>query len=188
MTCCPEFSDPLPMEFIETELKGAFLVRLKRIEDARGYFARGWCREEFAQHGLITGMVQLNVGFSHKRGTMRGMHYQVAPHAEAKFVRCTRGAIYDVIVDLRPDSPTRGRWVGAELTADNGTMLYAPEGFAHGYQTLTEDAEMYYLTTAFYASGSARGIRYNDPTFQINWPLAVTVISEADQKWPDYGG
>jgi dTDP-4-dehydrorhamnose 3,5-epimerase len=174
------------MEFIETEIRGAFVVRLNKIVDQRGYFARGWCRDEFAKHGLNSTMLQLNTGFSDKKGTIRGMHYQEVPHAEAKFVRCTRGAIYDVIIDLRPDSPTRGKWFGAELTADNGTMLYAPEGLAHGYQTLTDGAEMYYMTTAVYASGSAGGVRYNDPAFGIQWPLAVDVISEADQKWPDY--
>lgn len=174
------------MEFTETKLKGAFLVRLKKIEDNRGFFARGWCRDEFAAHGLNPNMLQLNVGFSHKKGTLRGMHYQEAPHAEAKFVRCTRGAIYDVIIDLRRESPTHGQWFGAELTQDNGTMLYAPEGFAHGYQTLTDDADMYYMTTAIFARDSAKGVRYNDPAFGIQWPLPVSVISEPDQKWPDY--
>src|SRR5687768_705019 len=124
------------MEFIETKLKGAYLVQLKRIEDHRGFFARGFCRDEFATHGLNPNMTQLNVGFSHKKGTIRGLHYQEAPHAEAKFVRCTQGAIYDVVVDLRDGSPTRGEWIGVELSADNRTMIYAPEGCAHGYQTL----------------------------------------------------
>lgn len=174
------------MEFTETKLKGAFVVRLKKIEDQRGHFARGWCRDEFAKRGLNPNMLQLNTGFSLKKGTIRGMHLQQAPHAEAKFVRCTRGAIYDVIVDLRCESPTHGQWFGAELTQDNGAMLYAPEGFAHGYQTLTDDADMYYLTTAPYASGAAKGVRYNDPAFGIQWPLPVSVISEPDQKWPDY--
>jgi dTDP-4-dehydrorhamnose 3,5-epimerase len=174
------------MEFTETRLKGAFLVRLKRIEDHRGFFARGWCREEFGSQGLNADMVQLNVGFSHKRGTLRGLHYQESPHAEAKFVRCTRGAIFDVIVDLRPDSPTRAQWLGVELTQDNGVMLYAPEGFAHGYQTLTDHADMYYMTTATFARDAAKGVRYNDPAFGIQWPLPIAVISEPDQKWPDY--
>lgn len=174
------------MTFTETALKGAFLVGLKKIEDDRGFFARGWCRDEFAAHGLNPDMVQLNVGFSHRRGTIRGLHYQAAPHQEAKFVRCTRGAIFDVIVDLRPESPTRGRWYGAELTADNGLMLYAPEGFAHGYLTLVDDTEAYYLTSCAYAPASARGVRYNDPAFAITWPLPVTVVSDADGAWPDY--
>ena len=129
-------------------------------------------RDELAKHGLTPNMAQLNVGFSHKQGTIRGLHYQVPPHAEAKFVRCTRGAIFDVIVDLRRDSPTRGQWFGAELTADNALMLYAPEGFAHGYQTLADDTEAYYLTSACYAPAAARGVRYNEPAFGIAWPLA----------------
>ena len=174
------------MEFTETRLKGAYLVRLKRIEDHRGFFARGFCRDEFASHGLNSNMMQLNVGFSHSKGTLRGLHYQEAPHAEAKFVRCTRGAIYDVIVDVREGSPTRGQWVGAELTADDGTMLYAPEGFAHGYQTLVDNAEMYYLTSAPYASKAAKGVRFDDPLLSIEWPLTVAVISDADRNWPDF--
>lgn len=174
------------MEFVETKLKGAFVVRFKKITDDRGYFARAWCHEEFGQHGLNPKMVQLNTGFSHKKGTLRGMHFQKAPHAEAKFIRCTRGAIYDVIIDLRKESPTFRQWIGAELNADDAAMLYAPEGFAHGYQTLTDDAEMYYLTSAAYAAGAAAGVRYNDPGFGIDWPLPVSVISGPDQKWPDF--
>ena len=174
------------MEFIETNLKGAFVVRIKKIEDERGYFARAWCREEFLQHGLIPQMVQLNVGSSHRRGTVRGLHYQLAPHAEAKFIRCTRGAIYDVIVDLREGSPTVGRWYGIELTPDNGLMLYGPEGFAHGYQTLQDDTEMYYMTSALFAPAAARGVRYNDPAFGITWPLSISFISAADRSWPDF--
>lgn len=176
------------MEFEPTPLAGAFLVRPKKLADARGFFARVWCTEEFRQHGLNPTIVQINTGLSHKAGTLRGMHFQQAPHAEAKFIRCTRGAIYDVIVDLRPDSPTRGRWVGYELTAENGHMLYAPEGFAHGYQTLCDDAEMYYTTSAMYAGGAARGVRFDDPAFGIVWPRPVSVISDADRGWPDYGG
>ena len=174
------------MEFSETKLPGAFLISMRKIQDHRGFFARGWCQEEFSTHGLTPNMVQLNVGFSHKKGTVRGLHYQLPPHAEAKFVRCTRGAIFDVIVDVRPDSPTRGQWLGAELTADNGLMLYAPEGFAHGYQTLAEDTEAYYLTSAFYAASAARGVRYDDPAFGVSWPLPVSVVSDADTAWPDY--
>ena len=174
------------MEFKETNLKGAWVLRLKKIEDERGYFARGWCREEFMQHGLNAQMVQLNVGFSNRRGTMRGLHYQLAPHTEAKFIRCTRGAIYDVIIDLREGSPTLGRWYGVELTPDSGLMLYAPEGFAHGYQTLLDDSEMYYMTSAMYAPAAARGVRYNDPAFAITWPLAVSTISSADSSWSDF--
>lgn len=174
------------MEFTETRLKHAYLVRLKRIEDQRGFFARGFCRDEFQAHGLNPNMSQLNVAFSHAKGTVRGMHYQEAPHEEAKFIRCTRGAIFDVIVDLRPGSPTRGQWVGVELTADNGLMLYAPEGFAHGYQTLADDTEMYYLTSAPYAPGAARGVRFDDPALRIDWPMPATVVSEPDRGWPDF--
>jgi dTDP-4-dehydrorhamnose 3,5-epimerase len=174
------------MEFIETKLSGAFLVSLQKIEDRRGFFARGWCRDEFSEHGLTSDMTQLNVGFSHRRGTLRGLHYQVPPHQEAKLIRCTRGAIFDVIVDLRPDSPTRGRWFGAELTDENALMVYVPEGFAHGYQTLTDNTETYYLTSARYAASAARGVRYNEPAFGISWPLPVSVVSDADAGWPDY--
>lgn len=174
------------MEFEATKLAGAFLVRQKKIVDARGFFARAWCTEEFRQHGLDPRIVQINTGMSHTAGTLRGMHFQEAPHAEAKFIRCTRGAIFDVLVDLRPGSPTRGQWVGYELTAENGHMLYAPEGFAHGYQTLVADTEMYYTTTAMYAGGAARGVRFDDPAFGIVWPLPVAVISDADRAWPDF--
>lgn len=174
------------MNFTETTLEGAFIVDLKRIEDERGFFARGWCREEFTAHGLNPGMVQLNVGFSRKEGTLRGMHYQTAPAEEAKLARCTRGAIYDVIIDLRRGSPTHRRWIGVELTADNRRMLYAPEGFAHGYQALTDDAEMYYQTTHLYAPASATGVRFDDPAFGITWPRPVSVISTQDRGWPDY--
>jgi dTDP-4-dehydrorhamnose 3,5-epimerase len=174
------------MEFTEIALKGAYVVRLKKLEDDRGYFARAWCCEEFERQGLNPNMLQLNVGFSHSRGTLRGMHYQLAPHAEVKFIRCTRGSIYDVIVDLRKESPTFGHWHGQELTAENGLMLYAPEGFAHGYQTLQDDTEMYYFTTARYAPTAARGVRYDDPHLGINWPLPVSLISEADRNWPGF--
>jgi len=174
------------MLFTATKLPGAFLIALRKIEDDRGFFARGWCTEEFAGHGLATNMVQLNTSFSRKRGTLRGIHYQLPPHAEAKFVRCTRGAIFDVIVDLRRDSPTWRQWIAAELTADNGLMFYAPEGCAHGYLTLADDTEAYYLTSSVYAPGAARGVRYNDPAFGIDWPEPVAVISEADDSWPLY--
>lgn len=174
------------MEFTETSLSGAFLISLKKIEDHRGFFARGWCRDELADHGLTSNMVQLNVAFSHKKGTIRGLHYQVAPHQEAKLVRCTRGAVFDVIVDLRPNSSTRGQWFGAELTAENALMMYVPEGFAHGYLTMTDATETYYLTSVPFAPSAARGLRYNEPAFGISWPLPVSVVSDADAKWPDY--
>jgi dTDP-4-dehydrorhamnose 3,5-epimerase len=147
------------MIFTETNLQGAFLVEWKRIEDHRGFFARAWCKDEFGDHGLETEFLQVNVGFSPAKGTLRGLHYQEPPHSECKFVRCTRGAIYDVIVDLRSASPTVGQWFGVELRADEGKMLYAPQGFAHGYQTLEPDTEMYYMTTSRYAAGASRGVR-----------------------------
>jgi dTDP-4-dehydrorhamnose 3,5-epimerase len=174
------------MIFLPTPIPGARIVRMNKISDHRGYFARGWCTEEFRAQGLNPAMVQLNVGQSRRQGTLRGLHYQTAPHAEAKYVRCVRGGIYDVIVDLRPDSPTCGQWFGLELSEDNGTMLYVPEGCAHGYQTLGDEAEMYYLTTAPYVAKAARGVRYNDHAFDIAWPLPVTAISEADAAWPDF--
>lgn len=174
------------MTFEETELKGAFVVGLKKIEDDRGFFARAWCQKEFADAGLDPNLVQINLAVSKKAGTLRGMHFQEAPHAEAKLVRCTRGRIFDVMVDLRPESPTHRKWFGLELSAENHRMLYVPEGFAHGYETLTDDAEMLYQTSKFFASTSARGVRYDDPAFAIAWPLPVAVISDADRKWPDY--
>ncbi len=170
------------MEFIETKLKGAFLIAPQNIVDHRGFFARAWCREELASHGLNGDMVQLNVGFNQKKGTLRGLHFQVPPHAEAKLVRCIRGAMFDVMVDLRRDSPTKGEWFGAELTAENRLMLYVPAGFAHGYQTLVDETEMFYLTSAAYVASAARGVRYD--AFGIEWPLPVSVISSADQTWP----
>ncbi|MBE0568181.1 MAG: dTDP-4-dehydrorhamnose 3,5-epimerase [Deltaproteobacteria bacterium] len=174
------------MIFTETPLKGACLIDPERKEDHRGFFARSWCREEFERHGLDPGLAQINLGFSGKKGTLRGMHYQVAPDAEIKVVRCTSGAIFDVIIDLRPDSETLGKWFGVELNCRNRSMLYVPEGFAHGYQTLESNSEMYYMTSKAYAQKSARGCRYNDPAFGIAWPLPVECISDADASWPDY--
>ena len=174
------------MKFSETALNGAFLIQIERITDDRGWFGRAWCQDEFRLNGLNPNMVQLNTGFSRARGTLRGMHYQLPPSAEAKFVRCTRGALFDVIVDLRDGSATKGKWSGIQLTPESGLMLYVPEGFAHGYQTLEDDTEMYYLTSAPYDRHAARGVRHNDPAFGIQWPLPVSVISEADMQWPDF--
>jgi len=174
------------MIFTETLLKGAYLIDLERKEDHRGFFARSWCRKEFEEHGLNPHLAQINLGFSGKKGTLRGMHFQVAPDAEVKVVRCTSGAIFDVIIDLRPGSATHKQWLGFDLTSRNRSMLYVPEGFAHGYQSLEDDTEMYYLTTAAYAQSSARGCRYDDPAFGIKWPLPVACISDADSAWPDY--
>lgn len=172
------------MQFRQTELGGAYLISLDPIVDERGFFARAWCRDEFSKHGLPTELVQSNVGFSQRRGTLRGMHYQIAPHAECKLVRCTQGSVYDVIVDLRPDSPTYGRWVGAKLSAENRTQMFLPAGFAHGYQTLVDNSELVYHTTQAYHGAAARGARFDDPAFGIQWPLEPTVISEQDRNWP----
>ena len=174
--------------FTETKLKGAYLIDLERREDQRGFFARSWCRKEFEAHGLNLQQVQVNVGFSVKKGTLRGMHYQTVPFREVKVVRCTMGAVYDVIVDLRTDSPTHKQWIGAELDSGNHRMIYIPEGFAHGYQTLADNTEIYYQTSQFYAPEYARGSRYDDPAFGIEWPIPVTIISDADRSWPDYKG
>jgi dTDP-4-dehydrorhamnose 3,5-epimerase len=174
--------------FTETKLKGAFVLEIEPREDNRGFFARTFCQHEFQSHGLNPLVVQCNIAYNKKKGTMRGMHFQNAPHAEAKLVRCTRGAIQDVVLDLRPGSPTFKQWVSAELTEDNHKMLYIPEGCAHGYQTLSETAEVLYQVSQFYAPDSASGVRHNDPAFGIKWPLEVTSISEIDKKWPDFKG
>jgi dTDP-4-dehydrorhamnose 3,5-epimerase len=176
------------MIFTGTRIKGAFIIDLDRREDHRGFFARSWCQREFKNHGLNPALVQINVGFSPRKGTLRGLHFQLAPYEEVKVSRCTMGAMFDVVVDLRPDSQTYKHWVGVELTADNRHMLYIPEGCARGYLTLVDNTEMYYLTSQFYASDYARGVRYNDSTFGIDWPVAVDVISDADRSWPDYAG
>jgi dTDP-4-dehydrorhamnose 3,5-epimerase len=174
------------MRFTETKVKGAFLIELERREDNRGFFARSWCAKEYEAHGLNPLIAQINLGFTAKRAGIRGMHYQLAPHEEAKTVRCTQGAAFDVVVDLRPGSATHKQWDAFELTNENRRMLYIPEGCAHGYQTLVDATELEYLTTAFYAPESARGVRFDDRAFGIHWPLPVGVISDADRVWPDY--
>lgn len=177
------------MKFCETTLPGAFLIDLEPVEDERGFFARSWCQREFADRGLNTNLVQCNISFNKKRGTLRGMHYQAAPHEEVKLVRCTHGAVYDVIVDLRRDSPVFKRWFGMELTADNRTMLYVPAGVAHGFQTLTDDAEVFYQMSEFYHSECARGVRWDDPAFGIQWTLnEEPVLSEKDRRYPLWSG
>ena len=177
------------MIFRETKLAGAFIIDLEKREDERGFFARAWCEKEFAEHGLATRLVQCNLSYNARPGTLRGMHYQVAPHEETKLVRCFRGAIFDVIIDLRRDSKTYKQWVGVELSADNRRALYVPEGFAHGYQTLTPDAETFYQVSEFYAPEAERGVRWNDPAFGIKWPeTPERVISEKDTAFPDYEG
>jgi dTDP-4-dehydrorhamnose 3,5-epimerase len=175
------------MTFRELELPGAFLIELDRIEDERGFFARTFCRDEFAEHGLATEIVQANTAFNRRKGTLRGMHFQAAPHEEAKLVRCTRGAVYDVIVDLRRDSPTFTRWVSVELTVENDTMLYVPEGFAHGYQTLEDETETSYLMSQRYEPSAGRGVRWDDPAFGIEWPdEGDRTLNERDRTWPDF--
>ena len=156
------------------------------MEDDRGLFAYGFRADEFARHGLIPTIAQINLSHTRDRGTLRGMHFQVAPHEEAKTVRCVRGAAYDVIVDLRPGSPTCCRWFGTELTADNRRALYVPPGFAHGFQTLTDDVEVIYLVSAYYAPAHAGGVRWNDPAFRIAWPLDPVKMHERDRTYPDF--
>jgi dTDP-4-dehydrorhamnose 3,5-epimerase len=170
----------------ETRLGGAHLLDVETREDPRGFFARLWCGEELALRGLDARISQVNVGFNLRRGTVRGLHFQRVPHAEVKLVRCTAGAVYDVIVDLRPESPTHRQWIGVELGAENHRQLYIPEGVAHGYQTLTDAAEVCYQTSMPYAPESATGVRFDDPAFGISWPEPVTVVSDADRSWPDY--
>ncbi len=172
------------MIFHPTKLAGAFIVDLDRKEDERGYFARAFCTGEFLRHGLPFHVVQANLSHSHLKGTLRGMHYQGLPDCEAKFIRCIRGAVWDVIVDMRPGSPTFLQHLGLELSADNGRAIYVPEMFAHGHQTLTDDAELFYLMGAAYSPDCARGIPYDDPALGIEWPLPVTHVSEADRLWP----
>ena len=174
------------MIFQPTKLSGAYTIQIERLSDERGFFARSWCQHEFEEHGLDPNLAQCNISYNKQRGTMRGMHYQVAPYEEAKLVRCTSGAIYDVIIDLRADSPTFMQHVGVVLTPDDRNMLYVPEGFAHGFLTLEDDTEVFYQMSEFFAPGAARGFRWNDPAFAIDWPEPVVVISERDQTYPDF--
>lgn len=172
------------MKFTETSLKGAFIIDLEPVNDERGMFARAWCQREFETQGLKLSWVQNNVSLNYKKGTIRGMHYQAPPDEEVKLVRCTKGSIYDVIVDLRPDSPTFRQYVAVMLSAENRRALYIPQGFAHGFQTLSDDSELFYHMSAFYQSGSARGFRWDDPAANIRWPEPLTVISDKDRSWP----
>jgi dTDP-4-dehydrorhamnose 3,5-epimerase len=176
------------MQFTETEIRGAFILDAEQIADERGFFARSWARDEFEAHGLNPNLAQCNLSYNHRKGTVRGMHWQAAPHAETKLVRCTQGGIYDVIVDLRADSPTYLRWIGVELTAENRRALYIPEGCGHGFQTLADATEVLYMITEYYTPAAARGMRWNDPAINVAWPLAVTVISERDAQYPDWHG
>ena len=173
------------MRFLRTELRGARLVSPERHRDERGHFARVWCAREMEAQGLAPQVAQASFSHNRRKGTLRGLHWQVAPHAEAKLVRCTRGRIFDAIVDLRPDSPTFRRWQGFELAAD-GDLLYVPEGFAHGFLTLEDDTEVSYLISSFHVPEAARGARYDDPAFAIEWPAPVEVIAARDLRWPPY--
>jgi dTDP-4-dehydrorhamnose 3,5-epimerase len=174
------------MIFKELELKGAYLVEVKKIEDERGFFGRAWCENEFLDHHLNPNFVQLNTSFSKIKGTIRGLHYQVDPYQEVKFIRCTRGSIWDVIIDLRPTSPTFMKWIGNELSADNYKMVYVPENFAHGFISLENNTEVYYPVTQFYVPGAERGLRWNDPAFKIQWPIEVSMVSEKDSNHADF--
>lgn len=171
------------MIFTETKLKGAFIIDLERREDARGFFARAFCQREFADHGLKSIIAQANIGFNRLKGTIRGMHFQYPPAAETKLVRCSRGAVLDVIVDLRPESSTYLQHITVELSADNHRGIYIPERFAHGYQALEDNTETTYQVGEFYTAGSEGGLLYNDPRLDLEWPLPVTVISDKDRQW-----
>jgi dTDP-4-dehydrorhamnose 3,5-epimerase len=175
------------MIFHETGLSGAYLVELERRIDERGFFARSWCQREFAERGLNSNLVQCNISFNKERGTLRGLHFQLAPYEEAKLVRCTRGAIFDVIIDLRKDSPSFAKHYGVQLDAENRLMLFVPEGFAHGFQTIRDTTEVFYQMSEFYVPEAAStGVRWNDPAFGIEWPIENPVMSERDRTYPDF--
>lgn len=174
------------MIFRETKLAGVFEISIEEHHDERGFFARTWCQREFEERGLDRRLVQCSVSVNARRGTLRGMHYQVMPYSETKLVRCTRGAIYDVVIDLRPESPTFRQWTGVELTPKNHLALYVPEGFAHGFISLEDDTEVFYQISEFFKPEAARGVRWDDPVFKIIWPARPQVISERDRTYPDF--
>ena len=174
------------MIFAETTLPGAYMVELEKRADERGFFARSWCEKEFREHNLNPRTVQCNISFNKRKGTLRGMHYQVAPAAEAKLVRCTQGAIYDVIIDLRPESETFKRHLGVMLTAESHKILYVPEGFAHGFQALEDNSKVFYQISEYYAPQYARGVRWNDPAFGIDWPIVEPIMVDRDRNYPDF--
>jgi len=174
------------MIFTETKLKGAFIIDIKKVEDERGYFGRAWCKNEFEAHGLNSNTAQANVAYNKKKGTLRGMHYQNYPFTETKTVRCTAGSIYDVIIDLRPESDTYTQWFGVRLSDTNLRMLYVPEGFAHGYITLEDDTAIHYMVTEFYTPDAEAGVRFDDSAFSIEWPIAPLLISDKDQAHPAF--
>jgi len=172
--------------FTATKFQGAFVIEPERLEDERGFFARTWCEREFEEHGLNPRIAQCSISFNRRRGTLRGMHYQVAPYEETKIVCCTRGAVYDVIIDLRRDSPTFTQWFAVELTSENRKMVYIPAGFAHGFQTLEDATEVFYQISEFFAPEYGRGVRWDDPAFSIGWPEQPPFISDRDKSYPDY--
>lgn len=175
------------MKFTPTKIAGVWIVDMERHEDERGWFARTWCAEELRKHGLNSGLSQCSASFNRHRGTLRGMHWQAAPHEEAKLVRCVRGAMFDVVLDLRPDSATFKQWVGMELTPENGRSLYVPEGCGHGFQTLADDTEVLYLIAGEFQPACACNVRWNDPQFAIKWPLhEEAVLSQRDCDFPDF--
>lgn len=174
------------MRFQETRLKNAFILDVERLEDERGFFGRTWCQREFTDHGLESNLVQCSISLNRLKGTLRGMHLQLPPYAETKLVRCTQGAIFDVIIDLRQDSNTYKEWIGVELTAENRRALYVPKGFAHGFQTLADNTEVLYQMTEFFAPDYARGLLWNDPQFSINWPEPVSIMSAKDQSYESF--
>ena len=173
------------MNFLETPLPGAYVIEIEKHEDERGFFARSWCAQEFAANGLDPQLVQCNVSFNKRKGTLRGLHYQIPPHAEVKLVRCTKGSLFDVIVDLRKDSPTFLKWFAIELTATNHRVLYIPKLFAHGFQTLEDDTEIFYQMSQFYEPAASKGLRWNDPRLGINWPLGERILSSRDASYPN---
>lgn len=174
------------MRFVESRLAGAYTIELDAHTDERGFFARTWCEREFADHGLVSRLAQCSISFNKRRGTLRGLHFQAEPYAETKVVRCTRGRAYDVIVDLRRDSTTFKEWAAVELSADNCVSVYVPAGFGHGFQTLEDETELLYQITPAYHADAARGVRWNDPAFAIEWPLRVSCIAERDSAYPDF--
>jgi len=181
-------SNCLPVIFVPTSLPGAFIVDIDRRDDDRGFFARTWCRREFAEMGLNADLAQCNVSYTKRRGTLRGMHWQAAPHSETKLVRCTRGAIWDTIIDLRPDSTGYMKHLSVELTAASGRALYIPEGMAHGFLTLEDDCEVSYQMSEFHEPAAARGVRWNDPAFAIEWPVGDPILHPRDAAYPDFQG
>lgn len=174
------------MIMMETKLNGLYMIEPERLEDNRGFFARIWCEREFKAIGINPKLAQCSISFNRKKGTLRGMHYQDIPYKESKLVRCTMGAVYDVAIDLRPESNTFRQWISMELTAENRKMIYIPEGFAHGFLTLADNTEVFYQISEFYMSEYSRGVRWNDPAFRIHWPDKIAVISDRDQNYPDF--